>query len=145
MHGLTDQIACFAIAYLMKSRRMRLAQAATHVRKRLPGVAPNFGTRTGIESLNRQTNHTHIWKMGGGSLSALTSKACTSPAFISQLTNFETTLFGDTDSVYLAEYVMETLPGWDASLEDVTKALREHDNDVAKAMDVLCPSTTQDE
>jgi hypothetical protein len=66
-------------------------------------------------------------------------------AFISQLTNFEARLFGDTDSVYLAEYVMETLPGWDASLEDVTKALRQFDNDVAKAMDMLCPSPSHEQ
>jgi hypothetical protein len=66
-------------------------------------------------------------------------------AFISQLTNFEAALYGDTDSVYLAEYVMETLPGWDATVEDVTKALRQYDNDVAKAMDVLCPSASTDE
>eukprot|EP01134_Creolimax_fragrantissima_P001482 CFRG1482T1 len=101
--GLTDAIACFAIASIMTERRIRLAPTVTHVRKRLPGVAPNF-------------------------------------AYISELTNYENQLFGVKDSGFLARYVMETLPGWDATLDDVQSALESNENDVAKAMDVLCPS-----
>eukprot|EP00123_Amoebidium_parasiticum_P022761 comp9438_c0_seq1/m.4494 comp9438_c0_seq1/g.4494 ORF comp9438_c0_seq1/g.4494 comp9438_c0_seq1/m.4494 type:complete len:279 (-) comp9438_c0_seq1:14-850(-) len=103
LHGLTDPVACFAIAYFMRCRGLRLGIAAEHVRKRLPGVAPNF-------------------------------------AFISQLQTYEQGVFSLIDSTYLAKYVMETLPGWDATLEDVRKALEDNNNDVSKAMDVLCPS-----
>ncbi|KNC84408.1 hypothetical protein SARC_03370 [Sphaeroforma arctica JP610] len=106
MCGLTDAIACLAAAVIITERKIRLAPTIAHIRKRLPGVAPNF-------------------------------------AYISELTNYENEIFDVKDSAFLAKYVMETLPGWDATLEDVQKALEANKNDVAKAMDVLCPSTKQ--
>ena len=58
--------------------------------------------------------------------------------FASQLQSFEKELYHNSDSSFLAQYVLDTLVGWEVSKDDLSAALAKHGNDVNKAIDSLC-------